>query len=266
MPSSTLLPAAAEGGTYFTPAVGTVLFLAVVLFFLAKILRGTVFGGIVRGLSIAMVFLCATTILSGLLLRSEHVLKVLDILLPAVTVCLVVIFQPEIRRALLRVRTPLPLPLPLGTGTTEDPGLDQVLRAAEKLARERWGGLIAFEREVGLGELIATGTILDAEIRAETIATVFTPDTPLHDGALIIRAGRIAAAGCVLPLGEGALPPPAGLRHRAALGLTEQTDALVVVISEETGHVSVAREGRLEAVADLDALRLLLRSLLEKRA
>ena len=87
----------------------------------------------------------------------------------------------------------------------------------------------------------------------------------LHDGALVLRAGRIAAAGCVLPLAEGSLPPPAGLRHRAALGLAEQTDAVVVVVSEETGHVSVARDAALEPVADIEALRSLLRSLLEKQ-
>ncbi|NUN53174.1 MAG: DNA integrity scanning protein DisA nucleotide-binding domain protein, partial [Planctomycetaceae bacterium] len=194
-----------EVGSLITPAVGTVIFLAVVLFFLARILRGTVFGGIVRGLSIAMTFLCATTILSGLLLRSEHLLKVLDILLPAVTVCLVVLFQPEIRRALLRLRAPLPLPGP----AVPDPALDEVLRAVARLSRDRWGAILAWERDVGLGEIMATGTSLDAELRAETVATVFTPDSPLHDGALIVRGGRIAAAGCVLPLGEGDLPPPA---------------------------------------------------------
>lgn len=253
--------AASEGGTYFTPAVGTVLFLALVLYFLARILRGTVFGGIVRGLSIALAVLCGMTIASGALLQSEQVLKVLDILLPAVTVCLVVLFQPEIRRALLRVRTPIPMP----ATTVPDPGHEQVLRAVERLSLERWGALIAFERDVGLGEFISSGVPLDAELRAETVVTVFTPETPLHDGALVVRGGRVAAAGCVLPLGEGALPATTGLRHRAALGLAEHTDALIIVVSEETGQVSVAREGSLEPIPDVDTLRTRLPDLLERR-
>jgi diadenylate cyclase len=119
----------------------------------------------------------------------------------------------------------------------------------ERLARDRRGALLAREREVGLGELVATGVPLDAEVRMETIVNVFAPDTPLHDGALVIRGGRLAAAACVLPLGDGDLPPPAGLRHRAALGLSEQTDALVIVVSEETGQVSLASDGRFRPIA-----------------
>ncbi len=130
-----------------------------------------------------------------------------------------------------------------------------MIRAVERLSRERWGALLAWERGVGLGEVIATGVPLDAEVRAETIVNVFAPDTPLHDGALVLRGARLAAAACVLPLGEGDLPPQAGLRHRAALGLSEHTDAVVIVVSEETGRISVARDGRIESLADLSDLR-----------
>jgi len=247
---------------YFTPAVVTVLFMAAVLYFLARILRGTVFGGIVRGLSIALAVMCATTISSAVLLKSEYVVKVLDILLPAITVCLVVLFQPEIRRALLRVKGPL-----LHAADGAPPAaLGEVLRAVEQISRERRGALLAWERTVGLGEVIASGVPLDAVIRAETIVNVFAPDTPLHDGALVFRGDRIAAAACLLPLGEGTLPPPAGLRHRAALGLAEQTDAVVLVVSEETGRVSVARDARMEPVADLKGLGPRLASLLGRGA
>lgn len=245
-------------GAYFTPAVVTVLFLAVVLYFLARVLQGTVFGGIVRGLSIAMGAICVTTVLSGFLLQSEYVFKVLDILLPAITVCLVVLFQPEIRRALLRVRGPL---APSGAAPPT-PALERALKAVERLSRERRGALLAWERSVGLGEIIAAGIPLDAEMRSETIVTVFSQDSPLHDGALIIRGDRLAAAACILPLGEGALPPHAGLRHRAALGLAEQTDAVVVVVSEETGLISVARDADIAAVKGMEELRPLLQSLL----
>ncbi len=236
---------------YITPAVVMMAFLGIVLFLLARILAGTVFGGIVRGLSIALIVVCAATILSGMLLESEHLVKVVDILLPAVTVCLVVLFQPEIRRALLRVKGPLARPFP-----SPDPSVaDEVVRAAERCARDRWGVLIAFERGVGLGELITTGVPLDAEVRMETIVNVFAPETPLHDGALVIRGKRLAAAACVLPIGEGEVPETAGLRHRAALGLSEQTDALVLVVSEETGHIAVARDGKMIPLESPAALR-----------
>jgi len=230
---------------FLTPAVVAVLFLAVVLFFLARILAGTVFGGIVRGLSIALAVLCAATILASVVFRSEHPARVLDILLPAVTICLVVIFHPEIRRALLHVKAPLARPHPLPATAS----VDEVIRAVERISRERWGALIAWEMGVGLGEFVATGIPMDALLRAETVVNVFAPDTPLHDGALVIRGSRVAAAGCVLPVGEGELPPEAGLRHRAALGLSQQTDAVVIVVSEETGKISVARDGRFEPVA-----------------
>jgi diadenylate cyclase len=236
---------------YLTPAVVTVLFLAVVLYLLARVLKGTVFGGIVRGLSIALGALCATAIFSGLLFQSDPVLHVLDVLLPAITICLVVLFQPEIRRALLRVKGPLARPV----GAPAPEVMDEVARAVERLSRDRWGALIAFERGVGLGEFVSTGIPLGAEVRAETIVNVFAPDTPLHDGALVIRGNRLAAAACVLPIGEGDAPPPAGLRHRAALGLSEQTDAVVLVVSEETGILSIARGGRLAALESASALR-----------
>ena len=238
----------------FTPAVVTVLFLGIVLYLLARVLAGTVFGGVVRGLSLALLLLCAAAISSAILFRSSHVANVVDVLLPAFTICLVVLFQPEIRRALLRLRGPLAGPLD-GVGPE---GTAEVLRAVERLSRDRLGALIAWERVTGLGEFVATGVPLDAVVRAETIVNVFAPDTPLHDGALVIRGGRLAAAACVLPVGEGTVPPPAGLRHRAALGLAEQTDALVVVVSEETGSIAVAREGKLEILGGIEDLRRLL--------
>jgi diadenylate cyclase len=244
----------------FTPAVVTVLFLGLVLYLLARVLSGTVFGGIVRGLSIALLFVCGAAILSGILLRSEHVAKVVDILLPAVTICLVVLFQPEIRRALLRVRGPLDGSL----GSPAPSAPQEVVRAVERLSRERWGALIAWERVTGLGEFIATGVPLDAAVRAETVVNVFAPDTPLHDGALVIRGDRLAAAACVLPVGEGPVPPEAGLRHRAALGLAQQTDAIVLVVSEETGNLALAREGKMEVLGGIDDLRRLLGALPEK--
>ncbi len=248
----------AAAPAYRSPPIVAVAFLALVLFLLARVLRGTVFGGIVRGLSILLGLACVAGILAVLLFTPE-VAGTFEVLLPVVTVTLVVIFQPEIRRALLRFGEPAAPAVVLAPPAA----LDEAARAVELLARERRGAILVWERSVGLGELVQTGTPLDAAVRAETIVSLFAPGSMLHDGALVLRGGRIAAAGCVLPLGEGAVPPPAGLRHRAALGLSEQTDALVAVVSEETGAVSVAREGRLVTLESPARLREVLRATLE---
>jgi diadenylate cyclase len=243
---------------FLTPAVVTVAFLAAVLYALARVLRGTLFGGIVRGLSLTLAVVCGTSILSSLLLQQEELARVLGFLLPAVTVCLVVIFQPEIRRSLLRVGRPLALVPP----TPRLSAAEEAVRAVLWLSRDRFGALIVWERGVGLQELVMTGIPMDAEMRAETLVSAFVTGSPLHDGAVVLRGSRIAAAGCTLPLSEverEGTVGEAGFRHRAALGLSEQTDALVVVVSEETGHVSLARNGRLESVEDpRDLLGILL--------
>ncbi len=243
-----------------TPAIATVLFLALVLYALARALRGTLFGGIVRGLSITLAVVSGTTILSSILLRQHDVARVLDILLPAVTICLVVLFQPEIRRALLRVGGP---GLPLGPPPSRE-ALEEAFRAVEWLARDRRGAILVFERGTGLAELAHTGVDVDAALRAETVLAAFAPGSPLHDGALVVRGDRVVAAGCTLPLARGDVPGTAGFRHRAALGLSEQTDAVAVVVSEETGQISVARDGTLTALPDAAALRGELAGLVER--
>jgi len=120
------------------------------------------------------------------------------------------------------------------------------------------GALIAFQRKDSLKPYIDKGTPLDAAVNENLLVTIFWPMTPLHDGALVIRGGRLAAAACVLPIGQGQVPPTAALRHRAALGLAEQTDALVIVVSEETGKIAVARDARVDVLEGFDDLRRLL--------
>jgi diadenylate cyclase len=242
----------AASGPVLTPAVVTVLFLALVLFLLGRALAGTVFGGIIRGLSLSMVVACIAAVAVGWLLGSGDLFRILEILLPAVGVFLVVLFQPEIRRALLRVGRP-----PVSLTPEAASAVEETVRAVEALARERRGALLAWERGVGLGELLATGTVMDAVVSAEAILAVFQPGSPLHDGALLLRGGRIAAAGCVLPL-AASVPPPLGFRHRAALGLAEQTDAVGIVVSEETGKVMYAVDGALRELDRPGDLRALL--------
>ena len=137
--------------------------------------------------------------------------------------------------------------------------VDELLEAVSELSRLKRGAIIAIQGEVGLEEYANTGSPVDAPVSAEMLKTIFTPYTPLHDGAVIIRGGRIATAGAILPLTQ--LPvrdKSLGTRHRAALGLSEETDAIVVVVSEETSRISVARGGRIEVGLDENRLRDLL--------
>jgi len=165
-----------------------------------------------------------------------------------------VVFQPELRSALAR----------LGQNRfvrflqsmEESHAVDELVEAVTELARLKRGAIIAIQGDVGLEEYAETGSPVDAPLSAEMIKTIFTPYTPLHDGAVIIKGGRIATAGAILPLTQ--LPvrdKSLGTRHRAALGLSEETDAVVVVVSEETSRISVARGGRIEVGLDEGRLR-----------
>ena len=163
-----------------------------------------------------------------------------------------VVFQPELRSALARlgrsrmIRVFRPLE---GVRAAEE-----VVEAALRLARH--GAIIAIERDVGLDEYAETGSVVDARVSAEMLATIFTPYSPLHDGAVLITGDQIKTAGAILPLTQSSVRDRSlGTRHRAALGLSEETDALVIVVSEETAQISLAVEGRLERDVDSDRLR-----------
>lgn len=186
--------------------------------------------------------------------------------LPALLVGIIIIFQPEIRRALDRLgRTGV-------RGLLSKPDssevLDAIARAAGQLSQARHGALMVIERGTGLRDVIDTGVPIDARVTPELLAGIFYPNSPLHDMAVVIRDDRVLAAGCVLPLADQ-LPPGEGhlgTRHRAALGITEHTDAVSVVVSEETGGISVAVDGRLTHVADEQRLRTVLEWLIQRRA
>jgi diadenylate cyclase len=133
---------------------------------------------------------------------------------------------------------------------------DELAEAVDRLRRSGTGAIIALEREVGLGEFLQSGTELQAKVSADLLATIFTPYSPLHDGAVVVRGDTIVGAGCILPLSQTTLLDRSlGTRHRAALGLSEETDALVIVVSEETQSVSVAADGVLTRNVTLSQLR-----------
>jgi diadenylate cyclase len=134
--------------------------------------------------------------------------------------------------------------------------IDEVARAAATLAERKVGALMVLERDVGLSEYLEAGTLLDARVSRELLVSIFQTTSPIHDGAVVIRRGRVAAAGCYLPLTTSpAVSKALGSRHRAALGLTEETDAVVVVVSEEEGQISLVHEGRIRRGLDATTLR-----------
>lgn len=175
--------------------------------------------------------------------RLNTLLWILNLMVPGLVIGVAIIFQPELRKIFTRI----------GQGdwfrfspAGDSMDVEAIIRSAEVLASKRRGGLIVIGRQVGLKNLIDTGTRLDAEISSALILTIFLHDTMLHDGSVVIEGGRIAAAGCFLPLSEQPdILRSFGTRHRAALGITEETDAVVVVVSEEAGAISLAFEGGL---------------------
>ncbi len=208
----------------------------------------------------AIVVLVLALWLSGELNLSmtNYVLKaVFDIGILAV----IILFQPEIRRALEKVGSKSLFLFGRDRATTTDSAIMQTVFACEAMSRSRTGALIVFERDNRLGEAINSGTLLDAKISAELLRNIFYDKSPLHDGAVIIKDGRITAAGCMLPLSSnGNLSRDLGMRHRAALGISEQTDAVVAIVSEETGAISLAVEGMLKRHLTQDTFETLLRN------
>ena len=177
---------------------------------------------------------------------------ILDNFLASAVLIIIVLFQADIRRALARVGRGV---FPRLSQRQESQILEEVVRACQTLAQKRVGALIVLERETGLEDLIEIGTNVDAAVSKELLASLFLPYSPLHDGAVVIQQGRVAHAGCILPLTlRTDLPEGVGTRHRAAVGITEESDAVVIVVSEETGTISVVRSG--EMTRDLDAPRL----------
>ncbi len=231
------------------------LLVTAVLFVLLRLVRGTRAVVLLRGMIVLLVGLAILTSLVPLpgftwLLRTS---------LPALLVAVPVIFAPEIRRALERLGRAGAL-FTLSAGPTDlERTIATLTTGAQRLSDGGIGSLIVIEREVRLGEYLETGIALDAALTPELLLQLFYPNTPLHDGAVILRGDRVAAAACVLPLSSsgtlaGTRDRQVGLRHRAALGISEVSDAVALVVSEENASISVAHNGRM--IRRLDPARL----------
>ena len=181
-----------------------------------------------------------------------------------IVLAVVILFQPEIRRTLARVGERR---LFRSLSSVESSKfIEETVKAAVSMANKRIGSLIVLERDMDLSTVVEMGTELDAKVTKEILVSIFLPYSPIHDGAAIIRNGRIVAAGCFLPLTLSSnLSKALGTRHRAAVGLTEESDAVVVVVSEETGEISVVRNGAIEHNADATALRKTLSDIFVKK-
>lgn len=236
-----------------------VVVLAVLFYYVLSFLRGSRGARILKGLGVVAVIM-----LFGLLFLARHLeLHVIQtVVTGAVSVlgfALLVIFQPELRRALVRLGQSRVFGLlpHARRGVT-----NQIVEAVQAMSRERVGALVAIQREVGLRSYAEGGVRLDAEVSAPLLRTIFHPDTPLHDGAVIIEADRVLAAGCLFPLTENVeVGSGLGTRHRAAIGVTEESDSIAIVVSEETGTISFAVRGQITRDVEPNELRMFLRSL-----
>src|SRR6202022_2846290 len=237
-------------GRFGMSAVLDILIVALVLYWLLSLISGTSAATLVR----------ATLILvrRGFVLSNVFNLTMLQFLLrnsiPALIFAIPVLFQPEIRRALEQLGR-AGLLIPRTTVISPNTRLaETIARAAQQLAERRFGALLVIERATPLGEYASRGIAIDAVLSTELLLNIFWPNSPLHDGAVIIHGDRVVAAGVVLPLAQSPTVEHVGTRHRAAIGITEISDAIAVVVSEETGTISLANAGRM--VRNLGEARL----------
>lgn len=234
-----------------------VLVIYLVIYAFLRFMEGTRGEGILKGIALLMLtFPILLAIVAERFERFDRLLVIIRFFGAAAIPAIVIVVQPELRRALVRLGQTRLFGLFL---KRETKGIvEEIVRAAFRMSRRKIGALVAIEREVGLRNYIEHGTQIDAVVTSGLLSTIFFPGSDLHDGAVVIRDGRVAAAGCLFPLSESPGPGnAAGTRHRAGLGLSEETDAIVIVVSEETGNVSFASRGQMEKV-DTERLRELL--------
>ncbi len=237
-------------------SVVDILLVAVVVFFVLYLLRDTKAQVLLRGILFLIVVISLLSSLRVLPAFSWLVTNTLPTLLLAIPV----IFAPEIRRVLERLGRTGSVFAQDYFSTEMDRIIQNVVQASRRIAERKYGGLIIFSRLDSLQAYIETGVRLQAVVNPETLIQIFYPKTPLHDGAIIISGEKIAAAGCVLPLSSSGVLEESpersmGLRHRSALGIAEESDAIAIVISEETGIVSLAYDGSIDKYVPLDELQ-----------
>ena len=236
--------------------------LTVLIYNLLKLVSYTRASSLFKGI----VFILAMAMISDAL-EMNAVSWVLQQIISVGVVVLVIVFQPELRRVLDQLgRSKLARQL-FGSQKRQrnaqmEQHVSEIVKALIDMSRKKIGALIVIERSTKLGDVIESGTVVDAEISSQLIENIFEPNTPLHDGAMIIRDERIAAAACILQLSDDySISRELGTRHRAAIGITEATDAVALIVSEETGIISMTREGKLTRYLDSKSLNILLHEL-----
>ncbi len=249
-----------------------ILLLTLVFYYILKLIRDTRAITFAKGI---VLFILAYVIV--LLLDMKSSIFIFRQIFNNILVILVILFAPELRKLLERIgtnRSFMKFSSLFGKGPSQKAiqynkdvsrTVNSVCKAAEDMSDKKIGALIIFERDMPLGEIIDTGTIVDAQISSQVIGNIFYPKAPLHDGAAIIRNNRLYAAGCILPLTDRnkEVAKELGTRHRAAIGMSEQSDAYILVVSEETGAVSIAHEGQLQRdLSDGEVREILLNAFL----
>jgi len=237
---------------YFVP-ITEILILWYVLYILLIFIKGTRAFQVLRGIIILVLIFFITRLLDLTVIN-----WILTKLFAISVIAFVVIFQPELRRGLARIgQNPI-----LSAFIKEEKIIEEIVRALITLSRRKIGVLIAIEREIGLKPYIESGVTLDANVKTEVIVSTFMPTSPLHDGGVVVEGSRLAAAGCLFPLSQNVqISKKLGTRHRAAIGLSEETDAVILVVSEETGTISAAMDGRLTRDLDRESITSILRNL-----
>ncbi|MGQ3686142.1 MAG: diadenylate cyclase CdaA [Candidatus Loosdrechtia sp.] len=244
-------------------SIGEILLIYVIVYLVLRIMQGTRGTSILRSLAFIIVMISVGILFFVKRLQLHTIDWLITEFAPIFIIPIIILFQPEFRRALLRLGQNPVFKVFLRHGYQIT---NEIVKAVETLSRKKIGALIAIEREVGLNSFIETGTKLNADISSELLYAIFYPGSPLHDGAVIVQEQKISAAGCFLPLSENTeLSKNLGTRHRAGIGLSEETDAIVIIVSEETGTISTGFKGVLNRGIDAKELKKILDELFTEK-
>ena len=254
-----------ESPARLIPLIVDIALVICLIYLFVRMVKGTRTWQLVKGIA----FLIIVTWLSGILgLNILHF--ILGTIMNWGVILIIVIFQPEIRRALEQIGTNkltkyFGMEKDIATRTKED--IYKIVIAATELAKTRTGALIVIERDIKIKDIITTGVEMNSEVSPQLLVNIFVPNTPLHDGAVVISDNKIAAAACMLPLASDSdISKELGTRHRAAIGISKESDAITIVVSEETGKISIAKDGTLIADVKEDVLKkILISNIITKR-